>query len=240
MTILFFFILGACLGSFIPCFAERRREGRSQRGRSSCPHCGETISPLYLIPVLGYFLSSGHCRHCGAPIPKTLPLIELLGGLSGALVALSTDPFLHHLLLLAILSVLLLLSLDDYKQQEIHDSDLLIYAALILIDLLLFSGSFLWLDHLIGSVIVALPLFLITRIRPDSLGEGDVIFMAVSGFYLGTRAVCVAFLIGTLSALIIAGVLLLREKATRNTAIPLIPYLAFGVVSVMLSQIVLS
>ena len=234
MTTLFFFIFGACLGSFIPCFAERRQKNLSQIDRSRCLHCGQAIAPLYLVPILGYFFSSGHCRHCGAPIPKSLPFFETVVAILCALLSLSTAPALHTILLCSVFALLLLLSLDDWQLQQIHDSDLILYSVLLILDSVLYGAHF-WLDQAIGAVIVALPLFIILRLFPQGLGSGDVLFMAISGFYLGTIAVTHAFLIGIFCALIYALYLIIIKKVRRDASLPLIPFLAAGVAVVALS-----
>lgn len=234
MSTLFFFILGACLGSFIPCFAERRQKNLSQIDRSRCLHCGQAIAPFYLVPILGYFFSRGHCRHCGAPIPKSLPFFETVSAILCALLSLSTAPAPHTILLCIVFALLLLLSLDDWELQQIHDSDLILYSVLLVFDSVFYDTHF-WLDQAIGAVIVALPLFIILRIFPQGLGSGDVLFMAISGFYLGTVAVTHAFLIGIFCALIYAFYLIIIKKAGRGASLPLIPFLAAGVSVVVLS-----
>ena len=230
MTTLFFFIFGACLGSFIPCFAERRQKNLSQIDRSRCLHCGQAIAPLYLVPILGYFFSSGHCRYCGAPIPKSLPFFETVVANLCALLSLSTAPALHTTLLCIIFAFLLLLSLDDWQLQQIHDSDLILYGVLLILDSVLYGAHF-WLDQVIGALIVALPLFIILRLFPQGLGSGDVLFMAISGFIAVTHA----FLIGIFCALIYALYLIIIKKVRRDASLPLIPFLAAGVAVVVLS-----
>lgn len=233
MNLLLYFLLGCCLASFVPCFAERRQKHLSQRGRSRCLICGAEIAWHDLIPIAGYLVTQGRCRHCGTPISKRYPIFEATGGLLALMLGAAAMPTLHTLLLLASLSVLFLLSLDDAFTQQISDSDLLIYAILLLCDSLLY-GSHEWLLQGLGAILIALPLWIITRLRPDALGEGDVIFMAISGFYLGANGIAYAFLIGILAALLYAISLLLWRNANIKTAIPLIPFLSFGIAALMM------
>lgn len=233
MTTVFLILLGACLGSFIPCFAERRAAQESQWTRSHCDHCGRTIAPLYLIPVAGYFLARGRCSHCQAAIPRIYPLLEALGAVIAGCFAMQHAPFGHSMLLIATASMLLLLSLDDWQSQLIYTSDLVLYALLLLIDLWLY-GAHWWPDRLLGAAIVALPLLGIYLLRPDALGSGDIIFMAASGFYLGIVPTTYAFLLAMVLALCYALYLLRGKAASQSTAIPLIPFLALGVLSQLL------
>ena len=229
----FYFILGACFGSFIPCFAQRRYEHQSQFERSHCMYCGRPIAPLYLIPIIGYCFNRGRCHVCQKPIPKILPCLELFGALIGVLLTVQTIYTLRPFGQLLIASMLLLMSLDDYYTQWIHDSDLILYGVFILFDAICFDS--LWLpDRLLGTCIITLPLLLIYWRFSGALGSGDILFMALSGFYLGVVDITYAFLIGIISALLYSARLLLQHRATKESAIPLIPFLSIGVLSMMI------
>lgn len=228
-----YFIVGACFGSFISCFAERRQNKISQIKRSHCINCGTAIAPIYLVPIVGYFFSRGHCQTCHIPIPKSLPCFEILGAFVGLLLSFQATYSIHPFSQLLIVSVLLLMSIDDYYTQWIHDSDLLLYSALILFDIITYNELF-WSERLLGTCIVALPLLLIHWRFPEALGSGDILFMALSGFYLGVINITYAFFVGIVSALIYSTKLLLQHKATKDSAIPLIPFLSLGVLCMML------
>lgn len=229
----FYFIISACFGSFISCFAERRRKNISQFERSHCMNCGAPIAPLFLAPILGYFFCHGRCTSCHTPIPKLLPCLEIFGGFIGIVLSYQTSNIIHLISQLLITSVLLLMSLDDYTMQWIHDSDLLIYSIFILFDTLTFNHLF-WSERILGTCIVSLPLLLIHRRSPEALGSGDVIFIALSGFYLGMIDITYAFLIGIVAALIFSAWQILRHNATKESSIPLIPFLSLGVLSMMI------
>ncbi len=233
MFTVFYTILGACLASFVTCYAQRRQLGLSQWGRSHCMSCKTPIAPPYLIPIIGYFLAQGHCKTCHAPIPKAFPCLELLGAVVGLLLSYQAIHVFEPLLQLLIGALLLLMSLDDQQTQWIHDRDLWCYGLLVLIDGCCFNTLF-WSERLIGLFLVAFPLALIRWRFPQSLGSGDILFMAISGFYLGMVDVSYAFLIGIFTALAYGIVLLVLKKATKKTAIPLIPFLSIGVLSLMI------
>lgn len=57
--------------------------------RSHCPQCKAPIIFPWLIPIAGYLLSRGQCRHCRGQIPRLYPALEVAGlslGLIGAVV----------------------------------------------------------------------------------------------------------------------------------------------------------
>lgn len=232
MYFLFVFI-GACFASFSFHFAERRRKNISQFKYSHCLYCDTPIPPIYLIPIIGYLFSYGYCKSCHAPIPKVLPYLESIGALVGFLLCHQSISPLHPMTQLLIATVLLLMSLDDYYTQWIRDSDLICYGILIIFDILVFNSLF-WSERIVGAFIVTIPLFLIYYCFPHALGSGDIIFISLSGFYLGIIYITYAFCIGIFAALIYSIWLMIRHKATKESSIPLIPFLSIGVLCMML------
>ena len=233
MNIIFFTILGTCLGSFIPCYAERRQINASHFDRSRCMTCNNNIPYIYLIPILGYFLSRKRCVYCHTPIPKYFPVLEALGGASGFFISYFSSSFYHSCIQLLIISTLLLLSLDDYNTHWIHDEDLIFLAFIEVTDILLVSSS-PWIDHIIGAFIISVPLLAIYYIRPNTLGSGDIIYMMINGFYMGFVNISYSFLAGVLIALCFSIKLIIQNKATYKTSIPLIPFLSTGIYLIML------
>ena len=82
------FMIGAILGSFIACVADRLARGENPwRGRSHCEACGHLLSPADLVPVLAYLRLGGRCRYCGSKIPPALPFTEIAFGAAAAVIA---------------------------------------------------------------------------------------------------------------------------------------------------------
>ena len=76
-----FFILGACIGSFINVVVWRMPLGKSALFRPSfCPRCHAKIRLIDNIPVLGWVKLRGRCRKCRLPISFRYPLVEFLFG----------------------------------------------------------------------------------------------------------------------------------------------------------------
>ncbi len=75
------FALGACLGSFLLCAADRRGRGESPwRGRSHCQRCGHVLGVRDLVPVASWLWLRGRCRFCGARIGAGCLAAECLCG----------------------------------------------------------------------------------------------------------------------------------------------------------------
>jgi len=82
IRILFVFLFGACVGSFLNVVIYRVPMGKSiVRPSSHCPSCGEPIRWYDNIPILSWLLLRGRCRACGARISIQYPLIEAATGL---------------------------------------------------------------------------------------------------------------------------------------------------------------
>jgi len=60
-------LMGACVGSFLNVVAWRLpRQESVVLPPSHCPHCGTRLAWFETIPVLGWLVLRGRCRHCGA------------------------------------------------------------------------------------------------------------------------------------------------------------------------------
>ncbi|HWL07597.1 MAG TPA: prepilin peptidase [Planctomicrobium sp.] len=76
-----FFTLGATIGSYLNVVVYRVPRRESLIGKpSSCPQCNHRIETRDNIPVLGWLLLNGRCRHCQSPISARYPVVEFLTG----------------------------------------------------------------------------------------------------------------------------------------------------------------
>lgn len=80
------FFLGATIASGLQCYLDRKAHGQSWTGRSHCDNCGHKLSFVDLIPVFGYLINKGHCKYCGAEIPKKCLRNEIIGGIISVIV----------------------------------------------------------------------------------------------------------------------------------------------------------
>jgi len=78
---LWFFAVGASIGSFLNVVAYRLPLGKTLGGHSACPYCTTPIAATDNIPVFAWFRLRGRCRTCHLPISIQYPLIELAVGL---------------------------------------------------------------------------------------------------------------------------------------------------------------
>jgi leader peptidase (prepilin peptidase)/N-methyltransferase len=79
--IIFFFILGSCIGSFLNVVVWRLPRGEFPgRLRSRCPKCETDLAWYDNIPVFGWIALRGKCRYCKQPISPRYPIIEAITG----------------------------------------------------------------------------------------------------------------------------------------------------------------
>ncbi len=80
--IIFLFLLGACIGSFLNVVVWRLPRGISLvTPPSHCPKCQHPLAWYDNLPVIGWILLAGKCRYCKQPISIRYPIIEAVTGL---------------------------------------------------------------------------------------------------------------------------------------------------------------
>ena len=237
---LFYFALGAIMGSFACCCAGRLVNGRSISGRSVCNDCGHKLAVRDLAPVLSYLFLRGRCRYCGAAIGSTCLWAELTGGAAFALCGWQTAPGLELVLLFILAGVLLLITLIDYKVQIIPDG--LVFATALgglLYGWLYLPGGIT--NSLFGALTafgIMLAIFVVSR---GGMGGGDVKLSAAVGLWLGMDATLMFLLLAFMAGGIYSAVLLVSGSKAGGEAIPFGPFLcAAAFVTMLYSPYLLS
>ena len=77
---LLFFILGACIISFLKVIAHDYPQISLSR-RSHCDYCGRILRWFEIIPIIGYFIVNGKCISCKKQLDFSNPILEFTGGL---------------------------------------------------------------------------------------------------------------------------------------------------------------
>lgn len=228
------FFFGACMFSFLNVIIDRMPRGESVvKGRSHCTGCGRVLTPPELIPCISYLCLGGKCRSCRKPIPVRDFMVELFGGLAfigcgicfgcGSLGILS----MSGTVIFAYLGILMVIALIDWDTQIIYDR--------FHICILLLGIACIWLfpqhsvtDRLAASLIISVPMLILTLIIPGAFGGGDIKLMAVSGFLLGIPSVICAMFFGLVTGGGYAAIMLKTGKLGRKDHFAFGPFLAFG------------
>jgi leader peptidase (prepilin peptidase) / N-methyltransferase len=232
-------LLGLAFGSFANVVIHRVPRGESMvRPASRCPSCGEPVAWRDNLPVLGWLLLGGRCRHCRMPISPRYPLVELGMGLlwfllTLRLVSAGLGWAVPAYLALAFLCVVLAV-IDTHTR--LLPNRITYPAFPIMLSLLLLASVGLGdLGRLARGLLAALAVgaffLLLALISPKGMGLGDVKLAPTLGLALGWLSwgavafgVFTGFLLGGLAGLAAIAVLGL----TRKSLLPFGPWLVTG------------
>ena len=216
------FVLGTCAGSFVQCVTERRLKGLPIGGRSRCDSCGAVFHWYDLLPILSWFMLKGRCRYCGADIPKTSLLVEVLMGSMYGLVGYVYGLSFYTVFLWTVCAVVVSLSIEDIHQYTIHDGYhvclILIRAFYAVINrervFILFAGE---------ALVVLLFIFFLAKamqflLHKVCLGMGDVKLLGCIGLFAGIEGTMLVCFLASFAALVTAGIL-------KENKIPFGPFL---------------
>jgi leader peptidase (prepilin peptidase)/N-methyltransferase len=230
---------GLAVGSFLNVVAARVPLKRSiVHPGSACMSCSTPLAWYDNIPVLSYVLLRGRCRHCGAAISWRYPAVEAVTAVLIAGCVLKFGVTWDALIASVFCAALVAVSATDFERRIIPNRIVLPSAAFVLAANTLVHPSVEWIAAGLGA---AGFLLLAALAYPAGMGMGDVKLALLMGVGLG-RTVPVALMIGMLSALVPAIVLLARHgSAARKMAIPFGPFLALGgVVTLFVGDALLS
>lgn len=128
------------------------------------------------------------------------------------------------------LSYIVLLACTWYDLTEFRVPNLLTYpGTLVAIVAAVLIPDGQWLAALTGGLVGLLAFVVLGIVSRGTVGLGDAKLVAFGGAVVGLDRLLPALLVGSISALVPVGVLVLRHRINRKQAIPYAPYLAFGV-----------
>ncbi len=225
-------VAGLFLGAAMNVIVQRLPRERSLRHRPGCTRCGHPLS-WELLPLAGYLVQRGRCRHCHKPIPYTFPLLELLTALMlGVLFLLHPA---ERAALYAVFSLALILTLFlDWLHRYIYYAVIVPAAAVALLGALLpLPGHPTILYCLLGMGIgVAFfgLLFLLGQIlfHSQALGLGDVWLAGTIGAMAGFPGATLALALGMVMAGLGGGLLLLTRRGRPRDYMPYGSFLCLG------------
>lgn len=221
------FIFGITIGSFLNvCIYRIPLHQSIVMVSSHCMTCGRKLKWYDMVPVFSWLLLGGKCRSCKSKISLQYPVIESLNGILYVVICLVNGMNLFSLIYCLMTSVLLTLSLIDWRTYEIPPG---INAFLFILGVaaaVLDRGNLL--SHLAGMVCVSGflgILYLISRGR--AIGGGDIKLMFACGLILGWKQIILAFLLGCIIGSVIH---LIRIRVQgEGHVLAMGPYLSAGI-----------
>lgn len=239
MVVVFVFLLGVAVGSFLNVVIHRvPRKESVVSPASRCPQCGNPIRSRHNLPVLGWLILRGRCADCRTPISVRYPLVELGTGLLFAALAWRLD----RLDLLAALPAYLwfagagiALAFIDLELRILPNAIVLPSYPVLAV---LLTAAAAWQHDWwplaragLGAAALFLFFLLLVLIAPAGMGWGDVKLAGLLGgvlAYLSWSALLIGgftgFLLGTLVG--VAGIAI--GHAGRKTALPFGPFMIAG------------
>ena len=226
------FLLGISIGSFLNVCIYRIPEKEDiVLERSHCMSCGNVLKWYELIPLFSFIVQGGKCRNCKAKLSVQYPLIELINGLIYVWIFMVNGVNLESILFCLCASVLIVISMIDWRTYEIPFGCNVIIGILGIVRVILNLAH--WYDYVIGFFAVSglfLIIYWITRGR--GIGGGDIKLMAAAGLLLGWKNILLALMIGSIAGSVIH--LTLMKIKGKDRVLAFGPYLAFGIFVAML------
>ncbi|HEY9586396.1 MAG TPA: prepilin peptidase [Candidatus Paceibacterota bacterium] len=249
--LLFLFVLGAIVGSFLNVFVLRRNTGKGLSGRSICPSCGHILPSSHLIPIFSFLALGGRCHFCHTRISFIYPAVELGTGLIFLLIGVFFPPVSSSTLALFVVAIVfwtlaLAISLYDLKHTVIPN--LQVFVLLLLA--LSYAAIFHWgnwygfSSSLLAGLVFALFFFLLWLVsRGRWMGLGDSKLALALGIMVGLPKLFSAWALSFWTGAIIVLLYMLfrkfssspgsrlsvvRKPITMKSEIPFGPFLFLG------------
>ncbi|MBG0791724.1 MAG: prepilin peptidase [Desulfovibrionaceae bacterium] len=203
-------------------------------GRSRCPACGKRLGWLDTIPLLGFILLKGRCRHCGSPIGAQYLLVELscLAWSLAAAHRFGMSP--EWVLYLALGTLLVAGSFIDFETFLLPDRITLGGAGLALAASFVLEDTPTWQDACLGALAGAGLFLLLQQIyrlwrKVEGLGTGDVKLMAMIGAMTGLAGLPLTILVASLTGALGSVFYMVRPgKGGLRGRVPYGPFLSLG------------
>src|SRR3989344_4279682 len=244
--LLFVFIFGAIIGSFLNVLILRLHTGRTLGGRSFCFSCQSQLRWYELIPIVSFLFQRGHCRSCYASISFQYPLVEFTSAVLAVTLVYYFGLTLSALVLFLVGCSLLAIVVYDLRHTIIPNE--LVYFFIFSTFCYQYFNQpqfFSWLsslNFLAGPILFCFFAFfwLVSGGRWMGLGDAKLALGIgwVLGISLGITAVIFSFWVGAFWGLGALSLSLFRRRKslTMKSEIPFAPFLVLGLVLVALTR----
>ena len=220
VIVLFIFIFGTIIGSFLNVLIYRIPKGESiAYPASRCQSCQTPLKWYHNIPIFSWLFLRGKCGFCSEKISIQYPLIELTTGLIAVSLYYKLGLVWYMPIVFVVFALLLALVMIDFKYMAVPDNLNLLALALAVVspnvldslhDTLLAAGGLTLLRYYLS--------FFLNR---EAMGEGDIIVAGTMGALLGFPLFFYALFLSAILA--IAPSLMAKDRA-----VPFVPFLAIA------------
>lgn len=227
--LVFFFVLGAIVASFVHVVVLRLHTGRSiLTGRSVCDSCGEPLSWYHLIPIISFVHLFGRCGMCGSKIGISHVFVEIVFALLFLWVYMMFG--LSISLVFALLFIVLCGAIVLYDIRHTIIPNEFVYPLIILGALHAYiSSGFLYTVIAAASMAALFALiWLVSRGRAMGFGDAKLVFGLA--LFVGYPISLSGFLLSFWGGAVISILLLVFQgkRRTMSHEVPFAPYLVLG------------
>lgn len=225
--LLFYFIFGSTLGSFLCLVAERVPIRKSIIFPAShCSYCQHKLRFWELIPIFSILFLRFRCHNCHQKLPIVYFFSEFICGI---LCVILTNNHKQSGYLLFFLFTAILLSLTDIfymivEPKLLYPLSIFLYIWHIYLALPIYPGT---------GLLFFLTVTSFNHFFPESIGYGDILLLTLWSGLLGSLSLIFLLLIASSSGLLF---LLLHTLVTKKkiTQLPFVPFLSVGLFFVLL------
>lgn len=222
---LFFFIIGSVMGSFLNLQVMRKTSRHPiAEPFSVCDYCHKRLHIYNLIPILSFLFQRGRSNCCNKKLSIRYPLSEVLCGIFYVIVHLVIGDFYKSIFMAVLTSLLIAMSIIDFKTKDIYYSHIL---GVFLLNVALSYYNYWFKEEAIYKLIFSFFLLIIGYMlsRKEYVGFGDILLILCLNlslnFHETTIFLFLMSMIGGLTALVIY----LKER-DRKMKIAFVPIIA--------------
>ena len=256
-VLVFTFIFGVIIGSFLNVYIYRLHTGKSLSGSSHCLSCGTPLRAYELVPLFSYLFLRGKCRTCRSTIPSRYFLVEGFTGLLFIFVVLIASDIFTLLLFWFLMAVLVVIFVYDLYHMIIPDE--MVFALMAIAFLHEFYGLITGVSvaefafNILAALIGSLFLFLLWHMSEGRwIGFGDVKLALPLGILVGYAGVfsmlVLSFWIGAIIGLLLLAWQYLQKRGkphlrfltrelTIKSVVPFAPFLISGFLAVFFLEL---
>lgn len=240
--LVYFAVVGVVIGSFLNvCIYRIPKEENIAYPPSHCGSCGKRLKAFDLVPVFSWLFLKGKCRYCGSKISPRYAVVELLTGLTFALLFNTFGISVDLLASAFLMSILIAVFFIDLDHRIIPDE--LVVTGLVAGTIIIIYNVFFpmqiyrggqWWDPILGMIAGSGTLMVIGLIgmiiykTDEAMGGGDIKIFAPIGIFLGWKMTFLALLISVVLAGIISFILIVLKVKDRRSTIPFGPFIVMG------------
>lgn len=256
-VLLFVFVIGLCVGSFLNVVVLRAFNNESiVFPGSKCPSCQTPLKWYHNIPVLSYLILKGKCAFCKDIISVQYPIVELVTGLLYVSVFYKFNLSINTIFMLIFVSLFVVISATDIKEKVVFDAHTYIIVIVGLIYSFFNLGNFYLGDKvfhianfsivinnsffasilgiLLGITIIEIFArfgYLVAGTR--AFGEGDTYIAAGMGAIFGWKYLITVLIYSFIVQIVLTLPVFINKLYTKKDYRTLIAFFAFFIVIIL-------